>query len=129
MEKMREKLQRKLGKAFDNKLSQVVREFEGERIIDFVQEEYDPLASYDDNPVTKKLTGRAMFNSFDIREVGDPNISGSKLNILANDVRFFALANEIDFEPEVGDIIDGQTVMWVGQGALRSHFKALLRIV
>lgn len=105
---MRDKLQKKLGKAFSGKLSDAVTSLTGVRANDggYDPETGDPIGA------DVILSCRGVLSLYKAHEInGD--------NILAGDYKLLCLLNEIDFTPEKDDVLDGMRVItWSSDPAL-----------
>lgn len=107
---MRDKIQRRLGKAFSGKLSNAISAFRGGRT---VVGEYDPVTGT--QPKTEfTYTGRGVFGGFS-RQIIDQQ------HILSSDIKLTVLQNELigadglPATPHVDDTIDNLRVVDVQQ--------------
>ena len=105
---MRDKIQQKLGNAFDGKLSSAVTYLTGVRK---GSGGYDPVTGTTTESNTP-LSCRGVLSLYKAHEInGD--------NILAGDYKLLCLLNEIDFAPEKDDVLDGMRVIsWSSDPAL-----------
>ena len=92
---IREKIQKKIGKAFDGPLSDAVNPFTGS---------YDVVNGYD--PVTEEeqketitYTGRGVLDEYNVREVDGKNV-------ISGDLKLICLVNEVSGIPKVGHKIN-----------------------
>lgn len=91
---IREKLQRKLGVAFDGKLSDAVNPFTARYS---VTTGYDPVT---EQGVTETLTyaGRGVLANYSLERIDG-------VNILSGDLELVALTNEVSGQPAIGHTI------------------------
>lgn len=114
---IRDKLQTKLAKAFDTKLSDAVNQFTGSYVI---QSGWDPVTETG-GETTVTYTGRGVFSDYTI---GFGTLSDSGLgriegvNILAGDVNLTALTNEVTDKPAVNHVITGPDLV---TGAMQNY--------
>ncbi|MCE0860688.1 glutamate 5-kinase [Pseudomonas alloputida] len=123
---MRDKIQTKLGKAFDGKLADAVNAFTGTYM---GEGEWDPVAETSTaQPVT--YTGRGVLAGYDSKRIDN-------VNIKVGDVKLIALANEVTDNPMVGhqitapDLVTGEQVTYrvesVNADAAQAHIELQLR--
>ncbi|USZ48131.1 glutamate 5-kinase [Halomonas sp. DN3] len=114
---IREKVQAKVGKAFDTKLADAVTTFTGSRTV--VSGEFDPIeGTYPETTAT--YSGRGVFGGYSIQEVDDQHIRRT-------DVKLTALQNEVSDTPTIDDTIDGMLVVNVGQDPAKATWTIQLR--
>ncbi len=119
---IRDKVQAKVGAAFDAKLADAVSSFTGSRE---VAGEYDPNTGSSTTTVT--YSGRGVFGGYSVQEADGQFI-------LATDKRLTALQNELTMDsdgsqasPQKGDTIDGLEVVRVQQDPAAATWKLTLR--
>ncbi len=123
---LRDKIQAKLGKAFDGKLADAVSQFTGSYM---GEGEWDPVTETSTaQPVT--YAGRGVLSGYDSRRIDN-------INIKVGDVQLIALANEVTDKPMVGhqitaaDLITGESVTYrvesVNADPASAHIEAQLR--
>ncbi|GGU79065.1 hypothetical protein GCM10009504_39920 [Pseudomonas laurentiana] len=123
---LRDKIQTKLGKAFDGKLADAVNAFTGTYI---GPGEYDPITETSTaQPVT--YTGRGVLAGYDSKRIDN-------VNIKVGDVKLIALTNEVTDTPMVGhqitapDLVTGEQVTYrvesVNADAAQAHIELQLR--
>ncbi|MBY5984452.1 hypothetical protein KUW18_10155 [Halomonas sp. DP5Y7-2] len=120
---IQDKINAKLPKAFDGKLSDAVRTFTGSREI---AGEYDPETG--SNTTTVTYSGRGVFGDYSTQEVDDQHIRRTDVKLSG------VLQNELIMDddqaparPRVDDTIDGMLVVTVGQDPARATWKIQLR--
>lgn len=91
---IREKLQTKVAKAFDTKLSDAVNNFTGSYVI---QTGWDPVTETG-SETTVTYTGRGVLSKYSLNRIDG-------VNILHGDLKLTALTNEVTDEPKVDHII------------------------
>lgn len=92
---LRDKIQTKLGKAFDGKLADAVTAFSGSYM---GPGEWDPV-SETSTAEEVTYTGRGVMAGYDSRRIDN-------VNIKVGDVRLIALANEVTDRPMVGHLME-----------------------
>ncbi|WP_323600625.1 glutamate 5-kinase [Pseudomonas putida] len=123
---LRDKIQTKLGKAFDGKLADAVNAFTGTYM---GEGEWDPVTETSTaQPVT--YTGRGVLAGYDSKRIDN-------VNIKVGDVKLIALANEVTDNPMVGhqitapDLVTGEQVTYrvesVNADAAQAHIELQLR--
>ncbi|HFL2187590.1 TPA: glutamate 5-kinase [Pseudomonas putida] len=123
---LRDKIQTKLGKAFDGKLADAVNAFTGTYV---GEGEWDPVTETSTaQPVT--YTGRGVLAGYDSKRIDN-------VNIKVGDVKLIALANEVTDNPMVGhqitapDLVTGEQVTYrvesVNADAAQAHIELQLR--
>lgn len=121
---IRDKVQTKLAKAYNAKLSDAVRSFTGSREESGEYDPNDPTGS----GTTINFEGRGVFGSYSVEEVDDNHIlvTDTKLSgVLQNE-----LVRSDDgsvFEPAVGDKVDGYEVVNVSQDPAKCQWVLQLR--
>lgn len=115
---MRDKIQQKLGKAFDYKLADAVTYLTGVRK---GSGGYDPVTGTTTESNTP-LSCRGVLSLYKAHQInGD--------NILAGDYKLLCLLNEIDFEPALYDQLNDMHVIdWSSDAALSSISIQLRKI-
>lgn len=126
---LQDKLQTKLAKAFDGKLSDAVRAVSGARV---VAGEYDPITGSDTGGSTLNYSGRGVFSSYLAREIDGSLIqtTDEKLLVLQSEL-FVLLAGSPTSEiavPAIGDIISGKRVLNVSEDPAMATFTIQLRV-
>lgn len=91
---IRDKVQSKVAKAFNGKLSDTVYPFTGSYV---TEGDYDPVTEQS-NQVTHTYTGRGVLGQYDIKRIDG-------VNILSGDIKITALQNEVSESPKVDHII------------------------
>lgn len=91
---LRDKIQTKLAKAFDTKLSDAVNSFTGEYVI---VGDYDPVTEQETS-VTVTYSGRGVLADYSIERIDG-------VNIISGDIKLVALVNEVTDKPKVDHII------------------------
>ncbi|WP_241622692.1 glutamate 5-kinase [Rosenbergiella australiborealis] len=91
---IRDKVQSKVAKAFNSKLSDAVLPFTGSYV---TEGDYDPVTEQS-NQVTHTYTGRGVLGKYDIKRIDG-------VNILSGDIKLTALQNEVSEPPKVDHII------------------------
>ncbi|ENY79671.1 hypothetical protein C206_00890 [Pseudomonas putida TRO1] len=124
---LRDKIQTKLGKAFDGKLADAVNAFTGSYM---GEGEWDPVleVSVGSQPVT--YTGRGVLAGYDSKRIDN-------INIKVGDVKLIALVNEVTDKPMVGhqitapDLVTGEQVTYrvesVQADPAQAHIEVQLR--
>ncbi|MFJ4454386.1 glutamate 5-kinase [Pseudomonas sp. NPDC089392] len=123
---LRDKIQAKLGKAFDGKLADAVNAFSGSYM---GEGEWDPVTETSTaQPVT--YAGRGVLAGYDSRRIDN-------VNIKVGDVKLIALANEVTGAPMVGhqiaapDLVTGEQVTYrvesVQADPAQAHIEVQLR--
>ena len=123
---LRDKIQTKLGKAFDGKLADAVNAFTGTYV---GEGEWDPVTETSTaNSVT--YTGRGVLAGYDSKRIDN-------VNIKVGDVKLIALANEVTDTPMVGhqitapDLVTGEQVTYrvesVNADPAQAHIELQLR--
>lgn len=123
---LRDKIQTKLGKAFDGKLADAVNAFTGTYV---GEGEWDPVTETSTaQPVT--YTGRGVLAGYDSKRIDN-------VNIKVGDVKLIALANDVTDNPMVGhqitapDLVTGEQVTYrvesVNADAAQAHIELQLR--
>lgn len=123
---LRDKIQTKLGKAFDGKLADAVNAFTGTYV---GEGEWNPVTETSTaQPVT--YTGRGVLAGYDSKRIDN-------VNIKVGDVKLIALANEVTDNPMVGhqitapDLVTGEQVTYrvesVNADAAQAHIELQLR--
>ncbi|HEY2455220.1 MAG TPA: glutamate 5-kinase [Scandinavium sp.] len=97
---LRDKLQAKLGKAFDTKLADAVNPFTGEYK---VVSEYDPVTE-EEISITVTYSGRGVLADYDISRVDG-------INIIKGDLQLIALVNEVTDKPKVDHVITAKDLI------------------
>lgn len=87
---IRDKVQSKVAKAFNNKLSDAVYPFTGSYV---TEGDYDPVTEQS-NKVTHTYTGRGMLDNYSLNRVDG-------INIISGDLRLIALKNEVTDNPHI----------------------------
>ena len=113
---LRDKIQAKVGAAFDKSLADAVESFTGSRTI---QGGYDP-ATGTTTTTTETYTGRGVFGGYSVQEIDGQHIR-------ATDVRLTALQNEVTDAPKVGDTLAGLRVLNVGKDPADASYTVQLR--
>lgn len=122
---LRDKIQGKLAKAFDNKLSDAVHSFTCERIIN--SGTYNRITGKYENQEILKYSGRGVlfggYNQYEVQSLG----------VLATDKKATLLQNEVTAEPLINDewvTAQGKfKVMFKGQDPAKTIWKVQLRKV
>lgn len=91
---VRNKLQAKVAKAFDTKLSDAVNAFTGSYVI---EGEVDPVTE-ESTSETVTYTGRGVLSRYSLNRIDG-------INILSGDLKLTALTNEVTDKPKVDHII------------------------
>lgn len=123
---LRDKIQTKLGKAFDGKLADAVNAFTGTYM---GEGEWDPVTETSTaQPVA--YTGRGVLAGYDSKRIDN-------VNIKVGDVKLIALANEVTDTPMVGhqitapDLVTGEQVTYrvesVNADPAQAHIELQLR--
>ncbi|MEQ5857231.1 hypothetical protein NFI08_16280 [Halomonas sp. EF61] len=119
---IQDKINAKVPKAFDGKLSDAVRPFTGSREI---AGEYDPVTG--SSTITVTYSGRGVFGSFRQEEVDGRHI-------LSTDVKLIVLQSELTLDsdgslatPKVDDTLDGKAVKSIGQDPASATWTLGLR--
>ncbi|MCX2693660.1 glutamate 5-kinase [Pseudomonas sp. DCB_CB] len=123
---LRDKIQTKLGKAFDGKLADAVNAFTGSYM---GEGEWDPVTETSTaQPVT--YTGRGVLAGYDSKRIDN-------VNIKVGDVKLIALVNEVTANPMVGhqitapDLVTGEQVTYrvesVQADPAQAHIEVQLR--
>ena len=122
---IQDKINAKVPKAFDGKLSDAVRPFTGSRTV--VSGEFDPIeGTYPETTVT--YSGRGVFGDFSTAEIDnqhilrtDVELSGVLQNELIMD------ADQAPATPKINDTINGMLVVNVGQDPAKATWTIQLR--
>ncbi|EMH4161654.1 glutamate 5-kinase [Pluralibacter gergoviae] len=101
---IREKLQRKVAKAFDGKLSDAVNSFAGSYII---RGDYDPVTEQSDD-VTVTYSGRGVLAEYSLNRIDG-------VNILHGDLQLIALVNEVTDKPAIDHFVETADLVTGGQ--------------
>lgn len=101
---IRDKLQSKIAKAFDGKLSDAVNDFTGSYVI---EGDYDPVTEQS-NDVTVTYLGRGVLAEYSLNRIDD-------VNILHGDLQLIALANEVTDKPRADHIVETTDLVTGGQ--------------
>lgn len=114
---MRDKINRKVAKAFNGKLADAVSDFTGVRE---VQGEYKPSLGGGSHIPPITYTGRGVFGSYETNEVDGKYI-------FLTDEKLVALQDEVTGTPQLGDLINGKRVERVRQDPTRAVWIIQLR--
>lgn len=123
---IRDKLQRKIGKAFNSKLADAVNQFTGTYVI---EGEVNPVTEQSTSE-TVTYSGRGVLDEYELNRIDG-------INILHSDIRLIALVNEVTDKPKIEhtiaapDLVTGQsqryTVVDVGIDPAAAHYEIQLR--
>lgn len=91
---VRDKIQSKVAKAFDTKLTDAVNDFTGSYVI---EGEVDPVTE-ESTSETVTYTGRGVLSRYKLNRIDG-------VNILSGDLKLTALTNEVTDKPKVDHII------------------------
>lgn len=91
---IRDKIQTKVGNAFDGKLADAVNSFTGTYVI---EGDYDPVTEQSTSE-TITYTGRGVLSKYSLNRIDG-------VNILHGDLKLTALVNEVTDKPKVDHII------------------------
>ena len=120
---IQDKINAKVPKAFDGKLSDAVRPFTGSREI---AGEYDPVTG--SSTTTVAYSGRGVFSGYSVQEVDDQHIRRTDVKlsgVLQNEL--ILDADQAPATPKVDDTIDGMLVINVGQDPAEATWTIQLR--
>lgn len=120
---IQDKINAKVPKAFDGKLSDAVRPFTGSREI---AGEYDPVTG--SSTTTATYSGRGVFGDYSIQEIDDQHILRTDVElsgVLQNEL--IMDADQAPATPKVDDTIDGMLVVNVGQDPAKATWTLQLR--
>ena len=101
---IRDKLQSKIAKAFDGKLSDAVNSFTGSYVI---KGDYDPVTEQSED-VTVTYTGRGVLAEYALNRIDG-------VNILHGDLQLIALVNEVTDKPRIDHIVETADLITGGQ--------------